>query len=55
MPLYERMERRAIPGCRTGYEVRIGRRAVCAVHCQEYDEYRGGTVDRPHPARPGQP
>jgi hypothetical protein len=41
------MEGGAIPGGRTGYEVRIGRRAVLAVHCQVYDVPQGLTVDRP--------
>ena len=46
MPLDERMERSAVTGRRAGYEVRIGRRAEAAVHCQEYDVERRRTVDR---------
>jgi hypothetical protein len=41
MPLDEGMERGAVTGGRASYEIRIGRRAVAAVHCQEYDA-KGG-------------
>jgi len=37
MPLHERLESGAIAGGGAKYEIRIGRRAQAAVHCQEYD------------------
>ena len=46
MPLHERMERGAVAGGGAKYEIRIGRRAIAAVHCQEYDANRAQTVDR---------
>ena len=46
MPLDERMESGPVAGRGASYEVRISRRAIAAVHCQEYDANWVETVDR---------